>query len=300
MQARRRTRDRTGSQGWPVPDEDKLERAMVAGLLLEVILEAPPLPVDHQLRRRHIKSQLTHSLVKQLAGRISLDRFRFLMGRLEQWFPFYYPLMPALESASDQGPPWLGKAGRPAMAAGPSPDLVRRALLQEWLAQAAGGILPRRPQRKLAPERLAAFLHGTQGRWFRLKELAAAFDLDRKTAWEYLHKLREAGLLVHNGERSAAVRFRLAERFLRVRLAALERRVARTLPARSRLQPEQVAEWLAATAGEAFWEDAWPERLSAGRRAEIIAALKNAEILELVWQSGRQQLLRLRRHWLQD
>jgi DNA-binding GntR family transcriptional regulator len=177
---------------------------------------------------------------------------------------------------------------------------VRRALLQEWLAQAAGGILPRRPQRKLAPERLAAFLHGTQGRWFRLKELAAAFDLDRKTAWEYLHKLREAGLLVHNGERSAAVRFRLAERFLRVRLAALERRVARTLPARSRLQPEQVAEWLAATAGEAFWEDAWPERLSAGRRAEIIAALKNAEILELVWQSGRQQLLRLRRHWLQD
>lgn len=273
---------------------------MVAGLLLEVILEAPALPGDHQLRRRQIKSQLTRSLINQLAGRISLDRFRLLMGRLEQWFPFYYPLMPTPGPAPEQSQPWLGEAGRPAAAAGPSSRLVRSDLLKEWLDHAAVGILPRRPQRKLQPERLEAFLLGTRGHWFRIKELAREFDIDRKTAWEYLQKLRYAGLLSHNGERSAAVRFRLAESFLTVRLAALESRVAETLPSRVRLRPEQVAEWLAATGGEAFWEDGWPERLNADRRAEIVAVLKNAGVLEVVWQRGHQQLLRLRQHWLQE
>jgi hypothetical protein len=300
MQARRQARGRTGGQRWPVPDEDKLERALVAGMLLEVIIEAPALPIDQQLRRRQIKSQLTRSLVNQLAGRISLDRFRTLMGRLEQWFPFYYPLMPTPGQAPEQSQTWLGKAARPAAAARPCQSLVRRDLLKEWLANAAGGILPRRPQSKLQPTGLEAFLQNTEGRWFRIKELALELDIDRKTAWEYVHKLRDAGLLFHNGGRSAAVRFRLAERFLKVRLAALERRVAQALPEGSRPQPEQVAAWLAATVGEAFWEDGWPARLGAGRRGEIIPALKNAGVLEEVWQTGHQQLFRLHRQWRQE
>ncbi len=62
-----------------------------------------------------------------------------------------------------------------------------------------------------------------------MKELAQDFDIDGKTAWEYLQKLQQAGLLLHNGRRSAAVRYRLADAFLKVRLAALTRRVALAL-----------------------------------------------------------------------
>src|SRR5208282_958036 len=107
--------------------------------------------------------------------------------------------------------------------------LVRQRGLQEWLEKPGVEVLPRRPQRKLHPEGLQDFLQRTQGRWFRVKELAQDFDIDGKTAWEYLQKLQEAGLLLHNGRRSAAVRYRLADSFLKVRLAALTRRVALAL-----------------------------------------------------------------------
>ncbi|HEY9073027.1 MAG TPA: hypothetical protein VIN67_02745, partial [Desulfobaccales bacterium] len=88
-------------RGWsvgkpaPVPADERLERALVAGLMLEVSLESPGLPDDPLSRRRLIKSRLTASLVADLSGHISLDRFRSLVHHLQQWFPLYYPLMPA-------------------------------------------------------------------------------------------------------------------------------------------------------------------------------------------------------------
>ena len=205
MEAGNQTWGWSGGHRWPVPADEKLERAMVGGLLLEVFLETPAGPVDPHLRRRHIRSRLTYSLVAQLAGRVTLDRFRHLMQHLEQWFQLYYPLMPPLPGPELRQACPRGSV-QPAAAANPPQDGVRRDCLHEWLVNTGGEILPRRPQRKIQPDRLEEFLCRTQSSWFRVKDLARAFDIDRKTAWEYLQKFQDAGLLVHNRGRSAAVR----------------------------------------------------------------------------------------------
>ncbi|MCX5890686.1 MAG: hypothetical protein NTY36_14760 [Deltaproteobacteria bacterium] len=297
MEAGNQTWGWSGGHRWPVAADEKLERAMVGGLLLEVFLETPAAPIDPQLRRRHLRSRLTYSLITHLSGRVTLDRFRHLMHHLEQWFQFYYPLMPPLPAPELQQSCQRGSA-RPAAAVSPPQDVVRRDLLHEWLANPGGEILPRRPQRKIQPDRLEEFLCRTQSSWFRVKDLAQTFDIDRKTAWEYLQKFHDAGLLVHNRGRSAAVRYRLADRFLKVQVAALQRQVAQALAGLPRPQAEQATEWLAATAGEPFWEDGWPPRLGAGHRSEILGSLKAAGVLETLLQSGQNQLLRLQRRWL--
>ena len=57
---------------------EKLDRALVTGLMLEVILETSSLPVDPKILRRLVKTRLKDSLAVNLAGRITLDRFRRL------------------------------------------------------------------------------------------------------------------------------------------------------------------------------------------------------------------------------
>jgi hypothetical protein len=286
-------------KGWPVPTGEKLERALVAGLMLETVLETPGLPEDPRTRRRFVKSRLTHSLVAHLAGRITLDRFRTLIHRLEQWFPLYYPLMP-LPAPPDGRRGGAEEGGQPAAAGDRPQPLVRGQLLKQWLEETGRELLPRRPQRKMQTERLEDFLLRTGGGWFRAKDFAHYFTIDRKTAWEYLQKLHEAALLVHNGASSAAVRYRLADRFLKVKVTDLDRQVALALTELPRLPAGPVSAWLAAGAGEPFWEEHWPERLADKRREEIIASLKSAAVLEVVCRSGRQELLRLQRHWLQE
>jgi len=299
MEAGNQTWGWGGGHRWPVPADENLERAMVGGLMLEVILEVPGLPQESQTRRHFIKSKLTYSLVAQLAGRVTLDRFRHLMHHLEQWFQFYYPLMPPLPAPEVQQSCQRGSAW-PAAAVSPPQDAVRLNRLHEWLANTGGEILPRRPQRKIQPDRLEEFLCRTQSSWFRVQDLARAFDIDRKTAWEYLQKFQGAGLLVHNRGRSAAVRYRLADDFLKVRMAAVQQQVAQALAGLPQPQAEQVTAWLAATAGEPFWEDGWPPRLGAGRRSEILGSLKAAGVLETLLQSGQNQLLRLQGRWLRS
>ena len=122
--------------------------------------------------------------------------------------------------------------------------------------------------------------------------------IDRKTAWEYVQKLQEAGLLIHNQGRSAAVRYRLADHFLKVKLTALEQQVALALTGLPAAAAAQVAQGLAATAGESFWEEHWPISPAADRREEIITSLTKAGILEVVCQSGERRMLRLPRRWL--
>ena len=206
--------------------------------------------------------------------------------------------MPSLPPAAEGKECPAGRTAAPAGARPPS--LVRQDLLKAWLEKAAREILPRRPQRKLQPERLADFCRLAQCCWFRVKDFAQYFDIDRKTAWEYVQKLQEAGLLIHNQGRSAAVRYRLADHFLKIKLTALEQQVALALTSLSPAAAAQVAQGLAATAGESLWEEHWPISPAAARREETIASLTRAGILEVVCQSGRRKLLRLHRQWLQD
>lgn len=186
-------------------EEKDLNRALVAGLMLEVILDHPGLPEDPRSRRRQVKSRLKTTLVSRLAGHIPLQSFRDLARNLDRWFDFFYPLITARGVPAEIGP----KPGGDSTASGLR---VRDDLLREALEH-LNGLLPMRRHRKLDRHLLFEFLRRTGGDWFRLKDLEGFFHIDRKTAWEYIRKLLQAELLCHNQGRSAAVRYRLAPKF---------------------------------------------------------------------------------------
>ena len=193
-----------GARNWL--GEEKLSRALVAGLMLEVILSPPPLPEEPRARRSQMKLRLKNTLVSRLAGHIPLNSFRDLAQNLDQWFDFFYPLITpqGLLSRSCQDLERDRKA--------PPREALREDFLMESLQQ-LNGLLPTRRHRKLDRYRLFEFLRSTGGEWFRLKDFEQFFGIDRKTAWEYIQKLLQAELLIHNQARSAAVRYRLAPKF---------------------------------------------------------------------------------------
>jgi hypothetical protein len=293
MEVQRRGTLNAPTQKWPVRAEDNLDRALVAGLMLESLLEPLPCAADSQTCRRLLRARLKKSLVSHLAGQVSLDRFRLLVANLDPWFTFYYPLISSPPCAPAPEPP----GAAPAVAAAPRPAL-REELLRGWLAAQLQGILPRRPHRKLSPEKLFDFLRTSRGGWFKVKDFQQYFDVDRKTAWEYLQKLRTAGLLCHNCERSAAVRYCLESQFLLVRGHALRQEVSRVLTGGDAALAVPVADWLIATGGEAFWEQEWLSQLDALNGGRIIDALLSHELLEQACQAGSRRLLRLPRCWL--
>ena len=73
--------------------------------------------------------------------------------------------------------------------------------------------LPEKGRRKITPENLTEFLRETEGRWFRVLDFEARFQVNKKTAWAYLNLLLEEGILVHNGEKANRVRYSLAGPF---------------------------------------------------------------------------------------
>lgn len=186
-------------------DEELLNRALVAGLMLEVVLDSPRLPGPAGERRHHVKNRLKAVLVNRLAGHIPLDAFRTLTRRLDDWFEFYYPFLTSRDAAG-------GHPGEPAPAA--AGDWLHEDLLNASL-KGLEALLPKRRHRKLDRLGLVDFLLSTGGRWFRLQEFQEHFAIDRKTAWEYVQKFLKAGLLSHNRGRAAAVRYRLAAQFLK-------------------------------------------------------------------------------------
>jgi len=272
------------------PVEEKLDRALVVGLLLEVVLETAGSPLDPNNRRQLVKTRLQDTLVTHLAGRITLDRFHHLLRKLDDWFPLYYPLT---TGGSPQGPAPAPVSGASAPPNPPSAALLRCDRLQAWLNDRGRDLLPRRPHRKLTVDKLREFLMGTGGAWFRIKDFEQHFGVDRKTAWEYLQKLLQAGLLRHNQRRSAAVRYALATRFLAIRVDVLGPRVAEALGDLPPNLAAQVRDWLAATDGEAFREEDWPDRLEPGRGQPILSRLRSAGVLEEVAQAGEGRLLRV-------
>ncbi len=187
------------------PGKEPLNRALVAGLLLEVIFSPPNLPEDPQARRCQVKSRLKTTLVSRLAGHIPLNSFRDLAQNLDQWFNLFYPLISPLP------PMAMSRHRKEDLQTAPQPFC--ESMLQDALDQ-LNGLLPTRRHRKIDPDKLLAFFGQQGGDWFRLKDFERFFHIDRKTAWEYIQKLLQAGLLAHNQGRSAAVRYRLAPRFL--------------------------------------------------------------------------------------
>jgi hypothetical protein len=281
----------THAKKWPGRAEDHLDRALVAGLMLESLLEPLPLAADPQTCRLLLRARLKRSLVSHLAGQVSLDRFRLLMANLDHWFTRYYPLL--CSPASPPAPESATAAAAPVAA-----PALREDLLRVWLGEQLQGILPQRPHRKLSLEKLFDFLRSSRGGWFKIKDFQQYFGIDRKTAWEYLQKLRTAGLLRHNRERSAAVRYCLEDRFLLVRADALRQEVSGALAGQAPDLAGPVADWLIATGGEAFWEQQWHRRLGDARAPQISRELLARGLLEQVRQSGARRLLRLQPRWL--
>ncbi|MHB9072887.1 MAG: hypothetical protein ACYC6G_05130 [Desulfobaccales bacterium] len=293
-----------GSQSVPKAqgaEEERLDRALVAGLMMEVILETPTLQVDPQTHRHLVKSRLKNSLVTHLAGRVTLERFRHLLRELDHCFPRYYPL---ITSGPPQAPtPGVASTTTRSTSAAPPPPahrVLREDALKAWLEAEIRKLLPQRPHRKLGVKRLLDFLQRIQGCWFRLKDFELHFGVDRKTAWEYLQKFLAAGLLRHNQERSAAVRYALATRFLVVLADTLEPKVKEALPDLPLKQADQVCDWLVATGGEPFGEAEWHVHLKGSRCRQIIATLRTSGLLEEVNPAGLSQRFQLPRHWLQD
>jgi hypothetical protein len=200
------------------PEEEKLDRALVNGLMLEVILETGGSSFDPKTRRQVVKKRLKDSLVTHLAGRVTLDRFHRLLRKVDHWFPVYYSLVTGAPKKSSDPMGTRPQASlTPSAPSPPAPPVLREDLLRAWFQDEGRGLLPRRAHRKLSRDQLWEFLGHTGGGWFRLKDFEQHFGIDRKTAWEYLQKLLHAGLLRHNQARSAAVRYALATRFLLVR-----------------------------------------------------------------------------------
>jgi len=191
--------------GGAAPD-DTWDRALMAGLMLEVLLGGPPLNGGSESQRLQLKTWVKSTLAAQLAGRLPLASFNRLARGLDRWFEVLYPIL----AGCGEG------AWREAVVDSPesSPEgVVRKDMLHRFLVENPG-LLPRRRHRKLDQEKLCAFLEATGGAWFRLRDFEAFFRVDRKTAWEYVQKLLHAGLLLHNQGHSTAVRYRLAPAFV--------------------------------------------------------------------------------------
>jgi predicted DNA-binding transcriptional regulator len=285
----------------PGVEEERLDRALVTGLMMEMILETSTIQVDPQIRRNLVETRLKTVMVDHLAGRVTLKRFRHLLREVDHCFPRYYsliaPVSPHAPAPTAEPSPALSPPSAPPL---PINRALRQDALQAWLEAEVRELLPQRSHRKLGVKRLLDFLQLTRGGWFRLRDFEAHFGVDRKTAWEYLQKFLTAGLLCHNHRRSTAVRYALATRFLVVLVDALRPKVKEALPELSPQQADQVCDWLVATGGEPFDETAWQVHLKASRCRQIIACLKAAGLLEEVTLAGLGQMFKLPRQWLQD
>ncbi len=293
---------RPGDPRDPAAQEDNLDRALVTGLMLEVILETSSGAVDPQTLPRLVKARLKDSLVVNLAGRVTLARFRHLLHKVDLWFPLYYPLAAPAGSIKPLPSAAARVEATPALPPAPPapPEVLREDRLRAWLREEARDLLPRRSHRKLSRGRLWEFLSHTRGGWFRLKDFERHFGVDRKTAWEYLRKLLHAGLLRHNRKHSAAVRYALAAHFLLVRAEALESRIAVALADLSPKLAEEVSAWLLATGGQAFWEKDWHGRLEPHRCRQLLDRLQDAGLLAELCQAGDDRMLQLAPPWLQE
>lgn len=183
--------------------EQGLDLTLVAGMFFQVLLEAEELPATPPERLAFVRRQAKNYLVNRLAGEIPLSRFFRLLDLIDAQVLSYFenlregwlgPLQPQADSSSPKMPE----------------PCIKIAELEEALAKIP---LPAKGRRKLTHETLRDFLEGSQGRWFKLLDFENRFQINKKTAWAYLHQLLKEGILEHNGEKANKVRYTLARRF---------------------------------------------------------------------------------------
>jgi hypothetical protein len=188
--------------GYYQPRDQGLDTTLVAGMFFQVMVEAAALPASTRERISFIRKQAKNFLVNRLAGQITLSQFYRLLNLIEEKSGHYFQ---RLEGDWTAGP--ILEIGLPAP---PRPEPVKVEELRLALSRVA---LPLKGRRKLTPETLWEFLRGTRGRWFRVLDLEAAFQVNKKTAWSYLNLLLTEGVLEHNGEKANRVRYALAVPF---------------------------------------------------------------------------------------
>jgi hypothetical protein len=186
------------------PPARGLDTTLVSGMFFQVVMEASRLPASSQERVSFIRKRAKDYLVTQLAGQITLSQFYRLLTLIEAEVGLYFA-----------GHGWAKSESVPRETpeASPTPEVpepVKNEALQQALAKIA---LPLKGRRKLTPETLRGYLRETEGRWFRLLDFEARFQVNKKTAWGYLNLLLQEGVLTHNGEKANRVRYALAAPF---------------------------------------------------------------------------------------
>jgi hypothetical protein len=178
-----------------------LDTMLVAGMFFQVVQEASHLPSGSRERVSFVRKRAKDYLVNQLAGQITLSQFYRLLNLIEEEVGLYF-------SKQD----WSG--GKPKLVEASLPQPAPEPVTLDALFEALGKIgLPEKGRRKLTLETLGDFLLETQGRWFRLLDFEARFQVNKKTGWAYLNLLLQEGILVHNGEKANRVRYALADPF---------------------------------------------------------------------------------------
>jgi hypothetical protein len=195
----------------PAGTPQGLDTTLVAGMFLQVILEAEHLPGNTLERTSYVKNAVKNFLVQRLAGQITLSQFFRLVQIIEHEVTYYFHrlqgewLSPE-QTSFPQASPALESGYKIAFPAPIQTYDLRLALSRLPL--------PHQANRKLSPDGLIDFLVKSEGRWFRLLDFEAQFRLNKKTAWSYLTLLLHHDILRHNDKKANKVRYALSLKFL--------------------------------------------------------------------------------------
>lgn len=188
---------------YALPLSQGLDTTLVAGMFFEVLMDASRLPAAPRERVAFVRKRAKDYLVTRLAGQITLSQFYRLLNLIEEKAGFYFEHLTG---------DWTGGPKPRTASPLPEPDqaAIDAAALREALALLS---LPLKGKRKITPETLCNFLSTAGGRWFRLLDFEARFQVNKKTAWSYLNLLLQGAILEHNGEKANKVRYILAPTF---------------------------------------------------------------------------------------
>jgi hypothetical protein len=202
---------KTNIRSLPSGAPQGLDTTLVAGMFLQVILEAEHLPGNTLERTNFVKQAVKNFLVQRLAGQITLSQFFRLVQIIEQEVTYYFHRLQG-EWLSPEDEAFSG--GLPPLKSGYTISLPTPIQTYELKLSISRLPLPHQANRKLSPDGLFDFLVRSEGRWFRLLDFEAQFRLNKKTAWSYLTLLLHHDILKHNDERANKVRYALSPKFM--------------------------------------------------------------------------------------